>query len=210
MKRFVIVVVMAVAAALMLPATSSAQLNLSRLLGGSQQQSTTATQSNDPYKRLAASAPAASTLNGEWLYSAASFSYLGSNALADIAIAQLNPAIADLLRHASITSGSAHLTLDNGKGCVSHNGYKMEGTYTYTRSTAGVSLSTTLDGKTYSVGGYVRYSSDTLTVLLDARQLLKTMISVMPELRQDQNIVLIDTLIRDLGDVFVVCKFHRK
>jgi hypothetical protein len=209
MKRLVIVALMAVVA-VMLPSVATAQFNLSKLLGGGSNSSTTTTTANDPYKRLADAAPASSTLNATWVYDTASFSYLGSNALTEMAVAQLNPMINDALRQMGITSGSATLKLNNGTGSITHGDYVMNGTYSYTRSKASIVATTTIDQKSVSVSGYVRYASDTLTVLLDARELVRSMLTVMPELKQDPNMAVVETMLRDLGDVYVMGKFKRK
>lgn len=210
MRRIFSVVV--VVCALLLPASASAQFDLSRLFGGGKQQgsATTTTQSShDPYQRLAATAPAASVLNGTWSYQSASFSYIGSNPLADVVIAQLNPVIGDALSRLGITRGTATLSLQSGRGTITHGDYVMSGGYTYTRSTAAIVATTTLDSMQLSASGYVRYSSGELTVLLDARELAKAMKSVMPELAYDQNFVLVETLLRDIdGDVYVAAKFR--
>lgn len=207
MKRLAIVALIAVVA-IMLPTSATAQINLSNLLGGGSK--TTTSSANDPYKRLADAAPAASTLNATWLYDTASFSYLGSNALAEMAVAQLNPVINDVLRQMGVTKGSAVLMLSSGTGSITHDGYTMKGSYRYTRSTAGIVAETIVDDKRVSASGYVRYSSDTLTVLLDARELIKAILEVMPEYKNDPNIVLVETMLRDLGDVYVMGKFKRK
>jgi hypothetical protein len=127
-----------------------------------------------------------------------------------MAVAQLNPVINDVLRQMGVTKGSAVLMLSSGTGSITHDGYTMKGSYRYTRSTAGIVAETIVDDKRVSASGYVRYSSDTLTVLLDARELIKAILEVMPEYKNDPNIVLVETVLRDLGDVYVMGKFKRK
>jgi hypothetical protein len=199
----------AVVAVALVPTTASAQFNLSRLLGGLSKVANAQAEKEDPYQRLAEAAPSSYTLNGNWTYQSASFSYLGSSPLADIAIAQIDPIITNTLKQLSITPGSVKLRLNGGKGTITQGDHVLEGSYVYTRSKAAIVAETTLDGKTVKASGYVRYESGELTVLLDARELINAMTTIMPELRKDQNILLVETLIKDLKDVYVVGKFTK-
>ncbi len=212
MRRVANLILLIVALAIM-PESASAQFDLSKALGtllGGSSKSTTTTTTNDPYKKLADAAPAASTLNGTWAYSSATFTYVGNNPLADVVVAQLDPIIADVMRQMGVTPGSAEVSLQSGVGVVSHGDSEIRGKYAYQRSTAGITVSTTYEGKSVSVSGYVKYASNTLTVLLDVKQLVKAIKTVYPELKSDQNIVLIESLLKDISGVYAVGKFKRK
>ena len=212
MRRLANLIVLVLSLALM-PESVSAQFDLSKALGtllGGSSKSTTTTTTNDPYKKLADAAPAASTLNGTWTYDSATFTYLGNNPLADVVVAQLDPIIADVMRQMGVTRGSAELYMQSGEGVVSHGDSEIRGKYTYQRSTAGITVSTTYEGKSVSVSGYVKYGSNMLTVLLDVKQLVKAIKTVYPELKSDQNIILIDSLLKDISGVYAVGKFKRK
>ena len=126
---------MAVVVALV-PTTALAQLNLSRLLGGLSKVANAQTEKEDPYQRLAEAAPSIYTLNGNWTYQSASFSYLGQNPLADIAIAQIDPIVASMLQQLKITPGSAKLRLSGGKGTITHGDHKLDGSYVVATVTA--------------------------------------------------------------------------
>lgn len=210
MKRVILIAV----AMFTLATSASAQFDLSKLFGGSKSTSTsTSTQtqsSNDPYKRLAQTAPTISQLEGKWSFESASFSYVGNNYLASMAVAQLDPVINDVLRQMGVTSGSAQLQLKGGKGVISQGDQSLSGTYTYNRSTAGVVASTVVDGKKVSASGYVKYSSGKLSVMLDVKQMIAAIKTVFPEYKNDQNILLVESLIKDLGDVYVVGRFVAK
>lgn len=208
MRKRLYTLIVAVAVAIV-PTTASAQFSLSRLLGGIQQVANSQTQQVDPYQRLAESAPSSYTLNGNWTYQSASFSYLGNSPLADIAIAQIDPIVASMLQQLNITPGSVKLRLNGGKGTITQGDLKLDGSYVYVRSKAAITAQTTIDGKTLSVPGYVRYESGALSIMLDARQLITAMTTVLPELKKDQNIVLLETLLKDLKDVYVVGKFTK-
>lgn len=208
MRKRLYTLIVAVAVAIV-PTTASAQFSLSRLLGGIQQVANSQTQQVDPYQRLAESAPSSYTLNGNWTYQSASFSYLGNSPLADIAIAQIDPIVASMLQQLNITPGSVKLRLNGGKGTITQGDRKLDGSYVYVRSKAAITAQTTLDGKTLSVPGYVRYESGVLSIMLDARQLITAITAIMPELKQDQNIILLETLLKDLKDVYVVGKFTK-
>ena len=208
MRKRLYTLIVAVAVAIV-PTTASAQFSLSRLLGGIQQVANSQTQQVDPYQRLAESAPSSYTLNGNWTYQSASFSYLGNSPLADIAIAQIDPIVASMLQQLNITPGSVKLRLNGGKGTITQGDRKLDGSYVYVRSKAAITAQTTLDGKTLSVPGYVRYESGTLSIMLDARQLITAITAIMPELKQDQNIILLETLLKDLKDVYVVGTFTK-
>ena len=208
MKRTLYTLIVAVTITL-LPATASAQFSLSRLLGGLAQAAAESQKKDDPYQRLAESAPSHSTLNGTWTYQSASFSYLGNSPLAEIAIAQIEPIVASTLKQLSITPGSVKLRLNGGKGTITHGDDKLEGAYVYTRSKAAIIAETTLNGKTVKASGYVRYESGQLTVMLDARELITAMTTILPDLKKDQNVIVLETLLKDLKDVYAVGKFTK-
>ena len=78
------------------PESVSAQFDLSKALGsllGGSSKSTTTTTTNDPYKKLAEAAPAASTLNVSWSYDSATFTYLGNYPLADCMLSSAEPRV---------------------------------------------------------------------------------------------------------------------
>lgn len=204
MKRIIFLI----AICLSFVGTASAQFNLSKLLNGLTTEAAKNTES-DPYKRLAESAPASSTLNGKWSYESASFSYIGNNPLAGVVIAQLDPVIEDIFKKYNVTKGSATLTLNNGKATIAHGEHSVSGTYRYTRSTAGIVAEAIIDKKSVSAKGYVRYSSGMLTVMLDIREVMKAITTVAPEFKSDQNFILVESLLRDIGDVYVVGKFKK-
>lgn len=206
-----LIILLALVTFVALPESAVAQVDLTKalggLLGGSSKSSSAAT---SPYKKLADAAPAASTLYGSWSYDSATFTYVGSNPLADIVIAQLDPVILDVLKQMSVSRGSATLKLDSGKGSITQAGSTLEGEYTYQRSTAGITVSAIIDGKSVSVSGYVKYAQSMLTVLLDVKQMLKAVKTVYPEYKNDQNVLLVESLLKDLGDVYVVGKFKKQ
>lgn len=213
MMKKTFILLLALVSIVAFPESASAQFDLSKALGsllGGSSKSTTTTTTNDPYKKLAEAAPAASTLNGTWSYDSATFTYLGNNPLADVVVAQLDPIIADVMRQLGVTRGSAELSMQSGEGVVSHGDSEIRGKYTYQRSTAAITVSTTYEGKSVSVSGYVKYGSNMLTVLLDVKQLVKAVKTVYPELKSDQNIVLMDSLLKDMTGVYAVGKFKRK
>ena len=199
----------AIVAVALVPTTASAQFNLSRLLGGIQKVATQQTHETDPYQRLAEAAPSSYTLNGNWTYQSASFSYLGTSPLAEIAIQQIEPIVASMLQQLNITPGSVKLRLNGGKGTITQGDRKLDGSYVYVRSKAAITAETTLDGKTVKASGYVRYEAGELIIMLDARELINAITAIMPELKQDQNIVLLETLLKDLKDVYAVGKFTK-
>ena len=199
-----------------MPMSASAQFDLSKamglILGGATkgQTQTPAQQAPDPYQKLADAAPSQSTLNGTWVYDSASFTYVGSNPLASMAIAQLDPVLANLLTQLGVTRGSAELSLRTGEGVITHNGRSLEGTYSYRRSRASIVAKSTIGGKSVSASGYVKYASGKLTVLLDVKEVLNSIKQVYPEYAVDPNVVLVETVLKDIGDVFVVGQFVAK
>lgn len=211
MRRIFNITVLVLALALV-PESASAQFDLSKVLGGlfgGSSKSTTTTTTTDPYKKLADAAPAVSTINGTWIYSSASFAYVGSNPLADVVIAQLDPIILDVLSQMGVSSGSATLKLDNGKAIVSQGDSALGCKYSYDRSKARVVVSAVIEQKSVSVTGYVKYASSTLSVMLDVKEVIKAVKTVYPDYKNDQNVVLIETLLKDMGDVYLVGKFKR-
>ena len=210
MRRIFNIAVLVFALALV-PDSASAQFDLSKVLGGlfggSSKSTTTTTQ--DPYKKLAEAAPAVSTINGLWVYNSASFAYVGNNPLADVVIAQLDPIILDVLNQMGVVSGLATLKLDNGRAVVAQGESSLGCKYSYDRSKARVVVSAVIEQKSVSVTGYVKYASSTLSVMLDVKEVIKAVKTVYPDYKNDQNVVLIETLLKDMGDVYLVGKFKK-
>ena len=210
MRRIFNLMLLVVALSFM-PESASAQFDLSKALGtlfGSSSKSTTTT-TTDPYKKLADAAPALSTLYGSWVYNSASFAYVGTNPLADVVIAQLDPIILDVLNQMGVSSGSAKLKIDSSKAVVAQGESSLSCKYSYDRSKARIVVSATINEKSVSVPGYVKYASSTLSVMLDVKEVIKAVKTIYPEYKNDKNVVLIDTLLKDMGDVYVVGKFKR-
>jgi hypothetical protein len=212
MKKTLILLLTLVAFALM-PESASAQIDLTKALGGllgAAQSSASSSSSNSPYKKLAEAAPAASTLMGNWTYDSATFAYVGNNPLAGAVVAQLDPVAADVLRQIGVSQGSATLTLDKSRGSVTHGDMVLKGEYEYNSSTAGITISGVIEKVAVSVKGYVKYSAPMLTVMLDVKELVEAVKSIYPEYKSDPNVILIESLLKDMGDVFVVGKFKRQ
>lgn len=212
MKKTLILLLTLVAFALM-PESASAQIDLTKALGGllgAAQSSASSSSNNSPYKKLAEAAPAASTLMGNWTYDSATFAYVGNNPLAGAVVAQLDPVAADVLRQIGVSQGSATLTLDKSRGSVTHGDMVLKGEYEYNSSTAGITISGVIEKVAVSVKGYVKYSAPMLTVMLDVKELVEAVKSIYPEYKSDPNVILIESLLKDMGDVFVVGKFKRQ
>jgi hypothetical protein len=212
MKKTLILLLTLVAFALM-PESASAQIDLTKALGGllgAAQSSASGNSNNSPYKKLAEAAPAASTLMGNWTYDSATFAYVGNNPLAGAVVAQLDPVAADVLRQIGVSQGSATLTLDKSRGSVTHGDMVLKGEYEYNSSTAGITISGVIEKVAVSVKGYVKYSAPMLTVMLDVKELVEAVKSIYPEYKSDPNVILIESLLKDMGDVFVVGKFKRQ
>jgi hypothetical protein len=211
MKKTLILLLTLVAFALM-PESASAQIDLTKALGGllgAAQSSASGNSSNSPYKKLAEAAPAASTLMGNWTYDSATFAYVGNNPLAGAVVAQLDPVAADVLRQIGVSQGSATLTLDKSRGSVTHGDMVLKGEYEYNSSTAGITISGVIEKVAVSVKGYVKYSAPMLTVMLDVKELVEAVKSIYPEYKSDPNVILIESLLKDMGDVYLVGKFKK-
>lgn len=208
-----LILLFALVAFVAMPESASAQIDLTKALGGllgAAQSSASSSSSNSPYKKLADAAPAASTLVGSWTYDSATFAYVGNNPLASAVVAQLDPVAADVLKQIGVSRGTATLKLDAGKGSVIHGDRVLAGEYKYDRSTAGITISGVIEKVAVSVKGYVMYSAPMLTVMLDVKELVEAVKSIYPEYNSDPNVVLIESLLKDMGDVFVVGKFKKQ
>jgi hypothetical protein len=45
--------------------------------------------------------------------------------------------------------------------------------------------------------------------MLDVKEVIKAVKTVYPDYKNDQNVVLIETLLKDMGDVYLVGKFTK-
>ena len=214
MKKIAILL-LALISLVAVPESASAQFDLSKALGGlfggsSSSSSTSTSSTNSHYKKLADAAPALTTLNGTWSYEAAHFTYLGTNPLTDVILAQLDPIVLDVLKKMGVSRGSANIKLDSGKGLIWQGNSSQSFKYTYDRSKARVVLSAVIDSKSVSVSGYVKLSSPMLSIMLDVKELIKAIKTIYPEYKGDQNLVLVETLLKDMGDVYAVGVFKKQ
>lgn len=196
------------------PQSASAQFDISKVLGGlfggsSKSTTTELATASTPYTKLADAAPAITSLYGTWSYSSASFASLGSNPLADVVLAQLDPIVLDVLKNMGVSEGSARLKIESGKGLIWQGSSSQNFKYTYERSKARIVLSTVINSKSVSVSGYIKYASPKVSVMLDVKELIKAIKTIYPEYQNDQNLVLVETLVRDMNDVYAVGVFTK-
>ena len=184
MKRVLFTITLLIAGMVAMPESASAQFDLSKiggLLGGSS--SSSAQTKTSPYKTLADNAPSHSEILGTWKYSSLDLDYLGTNTMAQAALAQVQSVAREELRMAGVTPGCFTITLlKNGKGSFSCGEYLFEGKYTYDSTKARFELTaTSKDGKTIKCGGFVKKAGGELILMFEAEGALDAITTVLPE-----------------------------
>ncbi|MBQ8366778.1 MAG: DUF4923 family protein [Alistipes sp.] len=216
MRRFVVVMLFAVVGLVASTTDASAQFDLSRalnsLLGAKDKvkEKEAVEPAKTPYDTLAEQAVSPSKLTGVWLYHSATVEYLGANPLADVALAQLEGYAQAELRGAGVLPGFFGLTLRrNGVAYLSHEDDIYEGRYKYNSSDASVTISTTVNDMTLSLGGYVKQSGTRMELLLDAADAMTLFKELFPEYKTNSMVISADAAIKSFGDVFISIRFTR-
>ena len=176
MKRLTILM-LAFVASMALPTHVSAQFDLGKafksLIGGDDEPT--------PYELIAQNAPAASDVVGTWVYNGADIEYFGSNVLADYAISEAKSYALSEVRKAGVTPGSAVMTIKrNGNAQIKWKDETLSGKYVYDDSNGSLQIIAEIEGKQVKCDGFVRLSGDTLTVLIDANDVVEAYKSLRP------------------------------
>ena len=182
MKRLIVVALMLVVGVVALPASASAQFDLSKIggmFGSKSQQPATKV---SPYKSLAENAPSKSEILGTWNYSDIDIEYLGTNSFAETTIGQVRTIVREELRMQGVTPGCFTITLlKSGKGSFSYGDYVFEGSYTYDSTKARFALTAKAeDGKAITCGGFLKKVDGKLVVMLDAKDAVNAITTAIP------------------------------
>lgn len=209
MKKLFLSILLAIVVAI--PQESSAQIDLGKalglLLGESAQQQTP---SRSPLAEIAEKAPAAKDLCHTWAYDRVYLKYLGTSPLADAALQQVDGSAQAALKNAGIVSGAFTFTLRrNGECFIMRDGEALDGSYEYIAEKGRVTLKTSFEGATYSNKGFFVKEGKNLVLMVDARDVLSTLLAIYPEYRTDQTVVMIDGILQQFKGVYVCVEFRR-
>lgn len=192
---------------------ASAQVDLSKALDSFiNSVSTSAAQLvptvTDHYAVLRENAPTKSKVVGSWQYLSSRVEYLGSNYLASVAIPQLESIVSTELRSNGIVEGCCSLTLNRrGSAVVATRTDKFEGDYTYDVSKAKFQATYVYDNHTYKVSGYLKMVKSRLCVLVNMRDILRELMVYYPSLANDENYILIKSIVDSFGDLYLSILF---
>ncbi len=213
MKR--ITVILALAVAMFLPASASAQFNLSGMLnslfGGQKTQDTTEQQTVvNPYQAIADAAPTARQILGTWTFESAEAEYLGTNVLADLAISQVEGYVIQKMESYGFTKGSFSIHLRrNGTGIITMGNRTLEGRYNYNAETGAITVTGTINGKHLSCSGYVKMSNGKLVALVNADEAIEAFKTAYPEYATHQLIQSVGGVVKSFEGVYGAATFTR-
>lgn len=209
MKRILLLYVVMVLGCVA-PFTASAQFDLGKALGGLLGAAATPQPTVSPYDEIRDNAPARSKILGTWQYKTASLEYLGSNALAAVALKQLEGFGLSELKNRGIVEGCCSLTLRrNGLAVLSTLDTLHDSNYTYNEDSAAVEVTSVVEGVTHRVKGFIRIVSDNLVVMIDGNDVLALLEKESPEITTDQTYLTAKGLLQSLGDVYLTTIFCR-
>lgn len=208
MKRIVIAVAIALMGIMALPAEASAQFDLSKLLGGSSNN----TSKKSPYQTLAENAPQKKQVVGTWSYEDFNIEYLGSNSFATTAISQVESYGRAELVEAGVTPGCFTIKLNaNGTGSFCYEEYVYEGRYNYDSATARFMLSATADnGKNLECGGFLKMTPQgKLVVMFKAEDAVRAFKTVLPDADDDSTFEMIEGVVQSFPGIYLSMRCTR-
>lgn len=209
MRRLLSIAFVALVAVVALPTTASAQFDLSKVgeLFGAKKPSQPA---KSPYQTLAENAPQLKSVVGTWKYDHLYIEYLGTNAFAQTAIAQLDTYFKSELSSVGMQPGCFTLTLrTNGKGSIAYEDYLFEGTYTYDATKALFTLTATAQDKTITCRGYLKVVSGKLVVMMNAKDAVAAALTIFPELATDSTMVTIQGVVESFPGIYISMRYTR-
>ena len=189
---------------------ASAQVDLGKALGALLSEAAAVQNTPDQYAILRENAPAKGKIQGTWHYLSARVEYLGINALASMAMPQLETFVLAELKRKGIVEGCCSLTLNrNGVAVIGTLDQVFEGKYSYDPATAKVAASYLYNNHTYAVSGYIKTISSRIAVLVDMRDILRELAVVRPSLATDENFLMIKGVVESFGDIYLSVLFSR-
>ena len=210
MRRVLITIFSVVGLSLLSVAEASAQIDFGKALGTLLNEAQQAQPTENPYAKIKANAPARSKILGSWHYLSARVEYLGINSLAQVAIPQLESFVLSELKRNGIVEGCCSLTLNrNGVAVIGTLDSLYEGKYTYDPTSAKFKATYIYNNREYAMGGYLRFVSSRLAVLIDMRDILRELLAVRPSLATDENFIMVKGVVDSFGDIYVSVLFSR-
>ena len=210
MRRILITIFSVVGLSLLSVAEASAQIDFGKALGTLLNEAQQAQPTENPYAKIKANAPARSKILGSWHYLSARVEYLGINSLAQVAIPQLESFVLSELKRNGIVEGCCSLTLNrNGVAVIGTLDSLYEGKYTYDPTSAKFKATYIYNNREYAMGGYLKFVSSRLAVLIDMRDILRELLAVRPSLATDENFIMVKGVVDSFGDIYVSVLFNR-
>ena len=210
MRRVLITIFSVVGLSLLSVAEASAQIDFGKALGTLLNEAQQAQPTENPYAKIKANAPARSKILGSWHYLSARVEYLGINSLAQVAIPQLESFVLSELKRNGIVEGCCSLTLNrNGVAVIGTLDSLYEGKYTYDPTSAKFKATYIYNNREYAMGGYLKFVSSRLAVLIDMRDILRELLAVRPSLATDENFIMVKGVVDSFGDIYVSVLFNR-
>lgn len=197
---------MAVVAASFMPATASAQFNISNalnaLFGGSKKTEQQVEQKS-PYQLIAEAAPTSRDIVGVWTYDSADAEYLGSNQLANLAISQVKGVALSKLESYGITKGSFKVQIRrNGTGTITMGDKTLSGNYDYNPTTGAILFTGKVNGVSLSCNGFLKMKSGKLVVMVDADDAISAFKQAYPEYANHQLIQTLGGVLASFSDIY--------
>ena len=210
MRRVLITIFSVVGLSLLSVAEASAQIDFGKALGTLLNEASQTQTTENPYAKIKANAPARSKILGSWHYLSARVEYLGINSLAQVAIPQLESFVLSELKRNGIVEGCCSLTLNrNGVAVIGTLDSLYEGKYTYDPTSAKFKATYIYNNREYAMGGYLKFVSSRLAVLIDMRDILRELLAVRPSLATDENFIMVKGVVDSFGDIYVSVLFSR-
>ena len=210
MRRVLITIFSVVGLSLLSVAEASAQIDFGKALGTLLNEASQTQTTENSYAKIKANAPARSKILGSWHYLSARVEYLGINSLAQVAIPQLESFVLSELKRSGIVEGCCSLTLNrNGVAVIGTLDSLYEGKYTYDPTSAKFKATYIYNNREYAMGGYLKFVSSRLAVLIDMRDILRELLAVRPSLATDENFIMVKGVVDSFGDIYVSVLFSR-
>ena len=209
MKRVIVVVFMAIIGLVAMPESANAQINLSKV--GKLFGNVASKPQRSPYQELAESAPAKNQITGTWNYDTFRVEYLGSNAFAQGAIAQLENFATQEIKNAGIGDECYTIVLrGNGKGVFQYDDLTYEGNYTYDASTAQFQFTAKKSNGTQIVcNGFIKMDDGRLVTMLKAEDVVRAIAVIAPEVQTDDTYLMVKGVVDSFSGIYISL-YHKK
>ena len=98
----------------------------------------------------------------------------------------------------------------NIKDCTANSSTTAHNGHTAIGDSVGVTILTYIyNSRKYALGGYLKFVTSRLAVMIDMRDILRELLVIRPSLATDENFLMVKGVVDSFGDIYISILFER-